>query len=124
MLLVETWIFYSKPHGKEVDGNLPLRVSNDGLPPLLVTVRTIDNKETAVRGVEDSSVVQMLRSNIVMTFQTPHQLSETTMRCPLGTREKYLGIEPVDEGRMQIELCLGVQEVLKAVHDAKIQNKV
>ena len=43
-----------------------------------------------------------------MTFQTPHHLSETTMRCPLGTREKYLGIEPVDEGRMQIELCLGV----------------
>ena len=41
-----------------------------------------------------------------------------------STREKDLGIKPIDERRVQVELRLGTKKMLQAIHGAKVRNKV
>ena len=42
----------------------------------------------------------------------------------VGTREEHLGVEAIDERRVQVVLRLRIEEMSDAVHAAKILNKV
>ena len=59
----------------------------------------------------------------VVVLQTPDNIFERAATA-WGIGEEHLGVEAVDERRMQVVLRLGPQEMFEAVHAAKIQNKV
>ena len=97
MLLGEMSVGYGKTYREEVDGGLPLRVGNNTFPCLLVAVRMVDDKEKAVGGLQPCRSCRPFGDNTIVMLQTPHHTLIATPRSPLGTREKHLGVEPIEE---------------------------
>ena len=148
MLLGETWVGHGNTHREEVDGGLPFRTVDEMLPSLLSPCAReegilwipgqrmseatpkgggspmwmVDDEEPTVRGIKSGSVPSPFGNNPIMPLQPPHHSLVATLRAALGTREKDLGVEPIDERRMQVELRLGMQKMLQAVHGAKVRK--
>ena len=57
--------------------------------------------------MEFGSTLTTYGSGTVALLQSPHHLLETPLWRSFGTRTEHLGIQLVDEGRMQTELRFG-----------------
>lgn len=59
----------------------------------------------------------------VVVLQTPDDITERTS-VAAGTGEEGLGVEAIDERRVQVVLRLCTEEMADAVHGAKIRRKL
>ena len=124
MLLAEVGVRHRDTHRKQVDSGLITRILHNVLPTSLVAVGMVDNEEVGLGSMQRGTAIKSLGLNTIALLQTPHRRFVTPARRTRGTREKHLRIESVDEGGMQVELRLGMQEMLKPVHAAKVRRKL
>ena len=115
MLLAETRTLHGDATGEEVDGDLPVGTGNDGIP--FRAVRVGDNKEDTVGSVQGG--ISGVGETVVL-LKAPDDVP-ITAPPPTAMREERLGVEAVDEWRMQVVLRLRTEEMTDAVHGAKIQ---
>ena len=119
MLTREAGIVYGNAIVEEIECHLPTLIIHNGTPTSLATVGMVEDKELTVGAKEMGLSVGTHGNNAIVALQSPDGTLVPVSRTALGTREEHLGVEPVDEGRVQVELRLGAQKVLQAIHGCK-----
>ncbi len=73
-------------HREEIESDLPMRVVDELLPVVRITIRMVDDQEVTIGSLQLGSTRVTHGFNTIITFQPPYHSLITSFRRPLGTR--------------------------------------
>jgi hypothetical protein len=84
-------------------------------------MRVVEDKEISLGSVDGCSVLLTPGRDTIVALQSPDNILEIVPPTR-STRKENLGVEAIDEGRVEVELRLRTEEMLEPIHDAKIRK--
>lgn len=100
-------ITHRNTHIKKVDGHLIVRFRHQFLPAQLIPMRMVYQQKISLGSMQFDCANLMLGDNPVMMLQSPYHGLKASLWTPLCTREKHLGVKPIDKRGVQVKLRLG-----------------